>query len=98
MMNNLRNARNFVLSFASCVFSLIAVIGLISALAASSNRSVSGAAGPGVPLTKTARKTMRSFGSEDDLERQCVWAGYRSALHLVRRNAGVSRHGGGDRL
>src|SRR5947207_1969886 len=68
MMNNLRNARNFVLSFASCVFSLVAVIGLISALAASSNRSVSGAAGPGVPLTKTARKTMRSFGSEEELK------------------------------
>ena len=42
MMNNLRNVRNFVLSFASLVFSVAAVVGLISALATGGNRLVSG--------------------------------------------------------
>src|SRR5437660_5303978 len=67
MMNNLRNARNFVLSFASLVFSVAAVVGLISVLATGGNRLVSGASAPRIE-TSTAKKTMRSFGSEEELK------------------------------
>ena len=67
MMNNLRNARNFVLSFASLVFSVAAVVGLISALATGGNRLVSGASAPRIE-TRAAKKTMRSFGSEEELK------------------------------
>jgi len=67
MMNNLRNARNFVLSLASLVLSLAAVVGLISALATGGNRAVSGASAPRIE-TRTAKNTMRSFGSEEELK------------------------------
>jgi hypothetical protein len=66
MMNNLRRARNFALSFTSLVFSMAAIVGLVTALAAYSNRPVSGAAPPPAVPTK-AKKTMRSFGSDDEL-------------------------------
>ena len=68
MMNNFRIARNFVLSFTSFVLSLAAVMGLISALAAGGNRSASGASALRSGSARTAKKTMRSFGSEDELK------------------------------
>jgi len=64
-MNNLRRARTFVLSFASLFFSMAAIVGLVTALAAYSNRPVNGAAPP--PAPTKANKTMRSFGSDDEL-------------------------------
>ncbi|MFN2578261.1 MAG: beta-propeller domain-containing protein [Pyrinomonadaceae bacterium] len=67
-MNNIRNARNFALSFASLVLSLAAVVGLISALAAGGNRLASGAAASPGELARNGKKTMRSFGSEDELK------------------------------
>src|SRR2546430_16581554 len=66
MMNNFRQARNFALSFTSFVLSLAAVVGLVSALAAYGNRRVSGASAPPISATK-AKKTMRSFGSDEEL-------------------------------
>jgi hypothetical protein len=66
MMTNFRKARNLALSFTSFVLSLAAVIGLISALAAYGNKRVSGASAPSIPATK-AKKTMRSFGSDEEL-------------------------------
>ena len=65
-MNNLRKARTFALSFTSFVFSLAAVVVLVSGLAAYSNRHVSSAPAP-LPPAK-ARKTMRSFGSDEELK------------------------------
>lgn len=59
-------ARNFALAFASLLLSGAAVIGLISALAASGNR-VSHASTPAASWTKP-KKTMRSFGSEEELK------------------------------
>src|SRR5712672_435600 len=67
-MNNFRKARNFVLSFTSLIFSLAAVVGLISVLAAGGNRSASGASTAGAGSARTAKKTMRSFGSEEELK------------------------------
>jgi hypothetical protein len=62
-----RPARNFALSFISFVFSAIAVVALLSALATYGNRSVSGA--PASPTSGTkAKKTMRSFGSDEELK------------------------------
>src|SRR5690242_3341878 len=65
-MNNLRKARNFALSFTSFVFSLAAVLALVSGLAAYSNRRVSSAAA--APGPAKAKKTMRSFGSDEELK------------------------------
>jgi len=66
MMNNLRRARNFALSITSLVLSMAAIVGLLMALAAYSNRPVNGAAPPR-PIRPTAKKTMRSFGSDEEL-------------------------------
>ena len=65
-MNNFRKARNFALSFTSFVLSLAAVVGLVSALAAYGNKRVRGASAPPISATK-ANKTMRSFGSDEEL-------------------------------
>ena len=62
-----RPARNFALSFISFLFSAIAVVALLSALATYGNRSVSGAPAPPTSGTK-AKKTMRSFGSDEELK------------------------------
>src|SRR5438046_825856 len=67
MMDSLRKARNFALSFTSLVLSLAAVVGLISALAASGNTRVISAAAPPASAMK-AKKIMRSFGSDDELK------------------------------
>jgi len=67
MMNNLRKARNVALSFTSFVLSLVAVVSLISMLAAYSNHSVSTAAAV-LPEPVKAKKTMRSFGSDEELK------------------------------
>ena len=66
-MKNLRTARNFALSFTSFVISSIAVIALISALAACGKQSISTASARG-SFPKAAKKTMRSFASEDELK------------------------------
>ncbi|HMH45708.1 MAG TPA: beta-propeller domain-containing protein [Pyrinomonadaceae bacterium] len=90
MMNNLRNARNFVLSFASLVLSVAAVVGLISALAAGGSRSVSEASATRAVSTTTAKKTMRSFGSEEELKnyfRQLVEEQRREQARRARSQA-----------
>src|SRR3989440_11989146 len=66
-MKNLRTARNFALSFTSFVISSLAVIALISALAACGKQSISTASARG-SFPKAAKKTMRSFASEDELK------------------------------
>ena len=66
-MKNLRTARNFALSFTSFVISSIAVIALISGLAACGKQSSSTASARG-SFPKPAKKTMRSFASEDELK------------------------------
>src|SRR5215471_8946285 len=66
MMNNLRSARTFALSLTSLVFSTAAIVGLVAALAAYSNRPVNGAAPPPAVPAK-AKKTMRSFASDEEL-------------------------------
>jgi len=66
-MNNLRQARNFALSFTSFVFSAAILVGLIAVLAASGRRLVTSAAPPPSPPAK-ARKTMRSFASDEELK------------------------------
>src|SRR5215471_3662261 len=66
-MNNLRQARNFALSFTSFVLSAALLVGLIALLAASGKRFVSSAAPPPMPPAK-GKKTMRSFGSDEELK------------------------------
>src|ERR1051326_6771419 len=66
-MKNLRMARNLALSFTSFLISSLAVAALISALAACGKQSISTASARG-SLPKTAKKTMRSFASEDELK------------------------------
>src|SRR5215831_7957524 len=66
MMNNLRRAGDFALSFTSLVLSTAAIVGLVTVLAAYSNRPVSSAAPLPDPPAK-AKKTMRSFGSDEEL-------------------------------
>src|SRR5690242_11137570 len=66
-MNNLQKARNFALAFGSLLFSVVAVIGLVSMLAVYGNRSASGAPAPSASWAK-GQKTMRSFGSDEELK------------------------------
>src|SRR4051812_2571036 len=66
MMDSLRRARNFALSFTSLVLSLAGVVALIYALAAFGNTRVTSAASP--PASMKAKKTMRSFGSDEELK------------------------------
>src|SRR3954471_5199859 len=66
-MNNLQKARNFALAFVSLLFSVVAVIGLISMMAAYGGRTASGAPAPLVSWAK-GKKTMRSFGSDEELK------------------------------
>src|ERR1041385_2384264 len=66
-MNNQRKARNFALTFLSLLFSLSVVVALISVLAIYGNRRVSGAPAPS-PSWARGKKTMRSFGSDDELK------------------------------
>src|ERR1044072_1646810 len=66
MMSNLRKARNVALSFTSFVLSLATVVSLISMLAAYSNHAVRTTAAP-LPEPVKGNKTMRSFGSDEEL-------------------------------
>jgi hypothetical protein len=66
-MNNLQKARNFALAFVSLLFSVVAVIGLVSMMAAYGGRTASGAPASSVSWTK-GKKTMRSFGSDEELK------------------------------
>ena len=66
-MSNLRKARNVALSFTSFVLSLAAVVSLISMLAAYSNHTGRTAAAP-LPQPVNGKKTMRSFGSDEELK------------------------------
>jgi hypothetical protein len=64
-MNKLRQVRNFALSFTSLVFAAAILIGVIAALAASVKEGV-GTAAP-LPEPTKAKKTMRAFGSDEEL-------------------------------
>src|SRR3954465_13370605 len=67
MMMNFRKARNVALSFTSFFLSLTALVSLIAMLAAYSNQPVSSAyAAPPSPIK--GKKTMRSFGSDEELK------------------------------
>jgi hypothetical protein len=64
-----RPARTFAISATSFVLSALATLFVISALAACLGRPVSSAPGTGAsPFKGTARKTMRAFGSEEELK------------------------------
>ncbi len=67
MRNFIRPARTFALSASGFVFSAIATIFVISALAACFSRPVSSAPGS-IPSKVTGKKTMRAFGSEEELK------------------------------
>jgi beta propeller domain-containing protein len=69
MRNTARPARTFALSATSIVFSALVTLFVISVLAAWFGRPVSSAPGAGaMPTKETARKTMRAFGSEEELK------------------------------
>src|SRR5438094_418764 len=91
-MKNLRTARNFALSFTSFVISSIAVIALISALAACGRQSISTASARG-SFPKAAKKTMRSFASEDELKaylKQIAEERKRQAQRETTKNQGLA--------
>ena len=74
MKDLIKPARTFVLSAISFIFSAIAAVMVITALTACAGRSVSSAPKPNTPdpsalaWNKDAKKTMRAFGSEDELK------------------------------
>ncbi len=69
MKNFARPARTFALSATSFILSAIATVSVISLLAACAGRSVSSAPGFNlVPGKEPAKKTMRAFGSEEELK------------------------------
>src|SRR5438132_8786492 len=57
-----------ILTATSFIFSAIAALVVISALAAYAGSPVSGAGAPVIPWNKDAKKTMRAFGSEEELK------------------------------
>jgi Beta propeller domain len=68
MRNLFRPAGNVALSATFFVLSAVVAVAVISVLAACGSRSVSGAPGP-LGLNKDAKKTMRAFGSEEELKK-----------------------------
>jgi Beta propeller domain len=99
MRNIARPARTFGLSATSVVFSALAALFVISVLAAGVGRPVSSAHGNGaIPFKGTARKTMRAFGSEEELKnyfRQLAEERKR-ALERERREASGNPSPGGN--
>ena len=98
MKDFIKPARTFALSATSFIISAVAAVLLITALAACAGRPVSSAPQPNtpdpsaLPWNKDAKKTMRAFGSEDELKnyfRQLAEARKR-ALERARREAGVN--------
>lgn len=67
MKSFVRPARNFALTATSFTFSALACLFVISLLASWAGRPVSGAPGL-MPLKPTGAKTMRAFGSEEELK------------------------------
>src|SRR2546430_3228065 len=91
-MTNLRTARSLALSFTSFVICSIAVIALISALAACGKQSISTASARG-SFPKAAKKTMRSFASEDELKaylKQIAEERKREAQRATTKNQGLA--------
>src|SRR5437667_3359080 len=74
MKDFIKPARTFALSATSFILSAIAAVLVITALATYTGRSVSSAPKPNAPnpstlaWNKDAKKTMRAFGSEDELK------------------------------
>src|SRR5436853_1593798 len=98
MKDLIKPARTFALSAASFIFSAIAAVLVITALAACAGRSVSSAPKPNTPdrsalaWNKDAKKTMGAFGSEDELKnyfRQLAEE-RKQALERTRREAGAN--------
>ena len=98
MKDFIRPARTFALSATSFILSAIAAVMVITTLAACAGRSVSSAPKPNTPdpsvlaWNKDAKKTMRAFGSEDELKnyfRQLAEERKR-ALERARREASVN--------
>lgn len=92
MRNIARPAGTLALSATSFVFSALATLFVISALAACVGRPVSSAPGSGAsPFKGTARKTMRAFGSEEELRnyfRQLAEERKRALARARRDNTG----------
>src|SRR6266478_5541856 len=98
MKDFIKSARTFALSATSFIFSAVATVLIITALAACAGRAVSSAARPNPPNSSAltwnndAKKTMRAFGSEDELKnyfRQLAEE-RRRAMERARREAGVN--------
>ena len=89
MKSFIRPARTFALSATSFTFSAVATLFIISLLAACVGRSVSSA--PGLTPKATGAKTMRAFGSEEELKnyfRQLVEERKKELARGRRDNAG----------
>ena len=98
MKDFIKSARTFALSATSFIFSAVAAVLIITALAACAGRAVSSAARPNPPNSSAltwnndAKKTMRAFGSEDELKnyfRQLAEE-RRRAMERARREAGAN--------
>jgi len=98
MKDFIKPAGTFALSATSFIFSAIAAVLVITALAACAGRSVSSAPKPNTPdpsalaWNKDAKKTMRAFGSEDELKNyfRRLAEERKRALERARREATVN--------
>src|SRR5256712_8866978 len=98
MKDFIKPARTFALSATSFIFSAIAAVLVITALAACAGRSASSAPKPNTPdpsalaWNKDAKKTMRAFGSEDELKNyfRRLAEERKRALERTRREAGAN--------
>src|ERR1700675_2164963 len=90
MKSFIRPARTFALSATSFVFSAIATVFVLSLLAACAGRSVSSAPGSALTGGKVpAKKTMRAFGSEEELRNY-----FRQLAEERKREIARGRQGG----
>ena len=89
MKSFIRPARTFALSATSFIFTAITTVFVMSLLAACVGRPVSSAPGSSALTKVPAKKTMRAFGSEEELKNYFAEARKRT-LERARREASAN--------
>lgn len=87
MTSSFRPVRNFALTATSFVFSTIAALTVIAALAACAGPPVTRAGAPTMPWNKNAKKTMRAFSSDDEMKAYFKQLAEQQKKEMAKRKA-----------
>src|SRR5258708_26506319 len=87
MTSSSRPAKTFAFSATSFIFSTIAALLVIGALAACAGPPVTSAGPPTIPFNKNAKKTMRAFGSEEELKAYFKRLAEQQTKEIAKRKA-----------